>query len=428
MMSITFKITGSAFLVLVAQIFYCQGQNRNIKLVAMNGNQYWFSSSSPYAPMLNFHLAYQYCRTLGLQLVTLETKEEVDLIAAYLKSFEGNSGKEYWTSGNKLGSEDSWIWMSSGEQLNATFSDYWLQQKLLGGVSGSKQCMTMQAAMNKGTVFTPEDCSRPLTFICEQLRCLYYNYPVTPFPDPDADAEIAALRADLHGSSSSPSESRSIPMVMDEDALRIQNYLLDAGKKNPELNLPYSLRRRITLRPSSTPEPVTGSPAMDDETTKEPPISSTITFGLAKTKDTWTPLTTTPDLSYVTVKNVVVSKSEKVSYSSNYSNINGVPSAHAHRTYHINRSSKPSEFIADIPVDATGGLSNHRTESVNQEHDATETIFYDDLAHTELYHFDDTTEVISDSHEVHKEPIAVKMFQFHRSRSPVSWSNKRAQH
>lgn len=55
----------------------------------MNGNQYWFSSSSPYAPNLNFHLAYQYCRTLGLQLVVLETKEEVDTISAYLNSFEG---------------------------------------------------------------------------------------------------------------------------------------------------------------------------------------------------------------------------------------------------------------------------------------------------------------------------------------------------
>ena len=141
--------------------------------------------------------------------------------------------------------------MSSGEQLNATFSEYWLQQKHQGGsglvsfsdkeilslesielISESitientgdpnlllssyilfqralgKHCMTMQAASNKRTIFSPEDCGRPLTFICEQLRCLYYNYPVTPFPDPDAEAEIAALRADLDGSHSSPSESR----------------------------------------------------------------------------------------------------------------------------------------------------------------------------------------------------------------------------
>lgn len=50
----------------------------------MNGNQYWFSTSSPYAPTLNFHLAYQYCRTLGLQLAVLETTEEVETISAYL--------------------------------------------------------------------------------------------------------------------------------------------------------------------------------------------------------------------------------------------------------------------------------------------------------------------------------------------------------
>jgi hypothetical protein len=50
----------------------------------MKANQYWFSTSSPYAPTLNFFLSYQYCRNLGLQLATLETKDEVDDIALYL--------------------------------------------------------------------------------------------------------------------------------------------------------------------------------------------------------------------------------------------------------------------------------------------------------------------------------------------------------
>jgi hypothetical protein len=33
---------------------------------------------------------------------------------------------KYWTSGNRLGAE-SWIWMSSGEQLNSSFAEYWLK-------------------------------------------------------------------------------------------------------------------------------------------------------------------------------------------------------------------------------------------------------------------------------------------------------------
>jgi len=62
----------------------------------MRNNQYWFSTTSPYAPTLNFFLAYEYCRNLGLQLVTLETKEEIDAIALYLTSTEGQLQLLYW--------------------------------------------------------------------------------------------------------------------------------------------------------------------------------------------------------------------------------------------------------------------------------------------------------------------------------------------
>lgn len=158
----------------------------NIKLVAMNGNQYWFSSSSPYAPNLNNALAYQYCRTLGLQLVVLETKEEVDTISAYLNSFEVGSimnRNNYWTSGNRLGA-NSWLWMSSGEQLNGSFSEFPLL-KQDGPISNSKNCLSMKSTVAKRAIFTPDECEKSLPFICEQVRCLYYNYPVTQFPDPN---------------------------------------------------------------------------------------------------------------------------------------------------------------------------------------------------------------------------------------------------
>ena len=38
--------------------------------------------------------------------------------------------KDYWTSGNRLGA-DTWLWMSNGEQMNASFVvENGLQQRL----------------------------------------------------------------------------------------------------------------------------------------------------------------------------------------------------------------------------------------------------------------------------------------------------------
>lgn len=41
---------------------------------------------NPYSPELNYFLAYQYCRSLGLQLVSFETKEKADSITQYLRN------------------------------------------------------------------------------------------------------------------------------------------------------------------------------------------------------------------------------------------------------------------------------------------------------------------------------------------------------
>jgi hypothetical protein len=164
---------------------YSRGISGSIKLVSMRGNQYWFSTSSPYAPQLNFYLAYQYCRNLGLQLLTLETMEEVESIAEYLTSAEGGEKglKEYWTSGNRLGT-DSWLWMSSGEQMNSSFIlDYGLQGFRQTIVSpSSKLCLDMRVMSSRRTIFGPESCERSIPFICEQIRCLSYYYPTVEYP------------------------------------------------------------------------------------------------------------------------------------------------------------------------------------------------------------------------------------------------------
>ncbi|XP_014480729.1 PREDICTED: uncharacterized protein LOC106747590 isoform X2 [Dinoponera quadriceps] len=147
---------------------------------------------NPYSPELNYFLAYQYCRSLGLQLASFETKEKADTMTQYLKN-AGYTKYDFWTSGNKLGT-DMFLWMSTGLPFNVTF-DYMLKrpgnrpadvppgtepQRVAreSGDSGSADgCVAMMAPT---LAWEAQDCTLVKDFICEQTRCYYYNYGSIP--------------------------------------------------------------------------------------------------------------------------------------------------------------------------------------------------------------------------------------------------------
>merc|ERR1712243_321386 len=97
---------GIALAVLVASVV-----GQRISMARIGENRYFISSQNPYAPSLNFFLAYQYCRSIAMELVSLETVEEATALAEYLKI--AAAPVDYWTAGNALGAH-SWIWMSNG--------------------------------------------------------------------------------------------------------------------------------------------------------------------------------------------------------------------------------------------------------------------------------------------------------------------------
>lgn len=65
---------------------------QRITTIQLDGVQYFVSRMNPYSPELNYFLAYQYCRSLGLQLASFETREKVDSITQYLS----NAGKFFF--------------------------------------------------------------------------------------------------------------------------------------------------------------------------------------------------------------------------------------------------------------------------------------------------------------------------------------------
>ncbi|KAG8039065.1 hypothetical protein G9C98_003372 [Cotesia typhae] len=177
-------------LLLLITTFIASGQR--ITTIQLDGVQYFVSRMNPYSPELNYFLAYQYCRSLGLQLASFETKEKADTMTQYLKN-AGYTKYDFWTSGNKLGT-DMFLWMSSGLPFNATF-DYMLRrtgnravdvppgtepQRVAreSGDSGSSDgCVAMVAP---SLAWDAQDCTRVKDFICEQTRCYYYNYGSIP--------------------------------------------------------------------------------------------------------------------------------------------------------------------------------------------------------------------------------------------------------
>ncbi|XP_058055505.1 C-type lectin 37Da [Anopheles bellator] len=182
----------SLILCLVCVLAYAGGQR--ITTIQLDGVQYFISRMNPYSPELNYFLAYQYCRSLGLQLASFETKEKVESMTEYLQN-AGYGKYDFWTSGNRLGTP-MFLWMSTGLPFNATFDYFEKSPETVGldpmdhnsNTSPQRTARDSSNELQKGCVilkapshrWAPEDCSAVKDFICEQTRCYYYNYGSIP--------------------------------------------------------------------------------------------------------------------------------------------------------------------------------------------------------------------------------------------------------
>nr|AQY54434.1 C-type lectin-S4 [Hepialus xiaojinensis] len=191
-------------LVLVVVAAFAPVTGQRITTIQLDGVQYFISRMNPYSPELNYFLAYQYCRSLGLQLASFETKEKADSITTYLTN-AGYNKYDFWTSGNNLGT-DMYLWMSTGLPFNATFN-YMRREAALavdaapasdsmdpldmpqGSTApqrtarhGTEHVMTNGCITLKAPSFhwEPQHCAEIKDFICEQTRCYYYNYGSIP--------------------------------------------------------------------------------------------------------------------------------------------------------------------------------------------------------------------------------------------------------
>lgn len=147
---------------------------QRIMTAKIGDSRYFISWQNPYAPRLNFFLAYQYCRTIAMELISLETAEEAQNIADYLSQ---GTATDFWTSGNTLGT-NTWLWLSNGSPFNGTFN-YWPNGKEpLRSTDANCLLVTDQTQ-----TWTSQNCVQNNHFICEQTRCYFYNF--NPFASRD---------------------------------------------------------------------------------------------------------------------------------------------------------------------------------------------------------------------------------------------------
>ncbi|KDR16268.1 uncharacterized protein LOC110832829 [Zootermopsis nevadensis] len=255
----------SATVLLLATIVSICGQR--ITTIQLDGVQYFISRMNPYSPELNYFLAYQYCRSIGLQLASFESKEKADSMAQYLIN-AGYNGHDYWTSGNRLGT-DMLIWMSSGATFNATF-DY--MRKAFGndldtstnGPSGEDSTETgpstsakpvsarwarhrqgRDSSLKTGCVtlkapdleWDTDDCEGNKDFICEQTRCYYYNYGSIPVSTSQGNNKVNKPTKETTTEETDSTNVTSVPRNNSNTPL------------GPLLN--FTINRHITLRPNA---------------------------------------------------------------------------------------------------------------------------------------------------------------------------------
>ncbi|XP_053609592.1 uncharacterized protein LOC128674747 isoform X4 [Plodia interpunctella] len=281
---------------------------QRITTIQLDGVQYFISRMNPYSPELNYFLAYQYCRSLGLQLASFETKEKADSITTYLTN-AGYNKYDFWTSGNNLGT-DMYLWMSTGLPFNATFN--YMRRMAIdvpaphsddsidpldvpqgstapqrtarhGLYSRTEHVMTNGCVALKAPTFhwEPQHCGEIKDFICEQTRCYYYNYgsiPVSSAQGKPLSLTTTTTAHPLTSSSPPPPRSEHLPTHFTLNDLigklrpssldGLQSPHLKTGallKSPPQIDSHYSRAADAHSHDQEQKEEPTQGPYADDE-------------------------------------------------------------------------------------------------------------------------------------------------------------------
>ncbi|CAO1398133.1 unnamed protein product [Diamesa tonsa] len=114
---------------------------------------------------LNWHEAFLSCRSLGLDLLSLNTLEEFKNFQSIYQKTQSDFDPNNFIGGTKIGS-DKWYWVASGSVLNYEFN--W-QQNQPDNAGGNELCLELVKNTTKFEIndFACDSLIRFQKYICE---------------------------------------------------------------------------------------------------------------------------------------------------------------------------------------------------------------------------------------------------------------------
>lgn len=91
----------------------------------------------------NYYTAYEHCRMIGKQLLTLTTREESIQFGKHLKAIGITSG--VWLAATDLGHEGEFVWMTTGASIPM---DNFAEFGLPNNKDGREHCMVIVGELN----------------------------------------------------------------------------------------------------------------------------------------------------------------------------------------------------------------------------------------------------------------------------------------
>ncbi|XP_017771139.1 PREDICTED: C-type lectin 37Da-like [Nicrophorus vespilloides] len=114
---------------------------------------------------MNWHNAYLACKQYNMELITIDSDAEFDYIREFINSLTATNKVSVWTSGNDLGTEGEYKWMSNGRGV---YSSRWHngQPTNAGGI---EDCIHFWY-FNNIYLLNDAKCADNMSFICQSIK------------------------------------------------------------------------------------------------------------------------------------------------------------------------------------------------------------------------------------------------------------------
>uniref|UniRef100_A0A6P7HEB7 Perlucin-like n=1 Tax=Diabrotica virgifera virgifera TaxID=50390 RepID=A0A6P7HEB7_DIAVI len=105
----------------------------------------------------------EHCKSLNMDLASIETKQENDFLYNQMKAFFGGGGEYwFWTSGTTL-PNDRWVWMGTGRPI--VYANWFPKQPDNAG--NNEKCIEVRYNYNNGLQWNDNNQNANLHALCE---------------------------------------------------------------------------------------------------------------------------------------------------------------------------------------------------------------------------------------------------------------------